>query len=342
MARARPQCSSGTGRNSKSEDGDVQTHTPRDLEHRRLLGRLQPELPEVPGQAEVGDQGDGDERVAQEAHEHGGPAHGIQVLSPEDVDHARRWRRRRRRPRSRPGRRRSTAPRRYVLDRCVLPPSPSANRATSEIAPNAISAIRHPVEGGQQRLPDGARTPDARHGLVAGGVRRRQGDPGGPPLEARRPRSPNTAPRAMTAGGTACRAKPVYAGNALSPTSGNPSFSNGTDDRYSTSCRPPPSLRRRGPRTCPGGRRCAGGLPRACPRGRRRSGRRPGRPSRRPGPAWSSRSLADVLVGERLPVARRREPAGSARSAQWVHFWIFGASESHSAAGTPHGQAQMQ
>ena len=69
------------------EDRDVEADAPRDLEHRRVLGRLQAELVEVPRQAEVGDERDGDERVAQQAHEHGFSAEPVQVFSLEDVDH---------------------------------------------------------------------------------------------------------------------------------------------------------------------------------------------------------------------------------------------------------------
>ena len=42
------------------------------------------------------------------------------------------------------------------------------------------------------------------------------------------------APTAITAGGTAPSAAAVNRGNGFSPNVGNPSFSNGTDERYST------------------------------------------------------------------------------------------------------------
>ena len=42
----------------------------------------------MPRQAEVGDESDGHEGVAQEAHQDGGAAQPVEVLSLEDVDHA--------------------------------------------------------------------------------------------------------------------------------------------------------------------------------------------------------------------------------------------------------------
>ena len=68
------------------EDRDVEADAPGDLEHRRVIRGLQAELVEVPGQAEVRDERDGDERVAQQAHQHRFSAEPVQVFSLEDVD----------------------------------------------------------------------------------------------------------------------------------------------------------------------------------------------------------------------------------------------------------------
>ena len=73
----------------EQEDRDVEADAPRDLEHRRVLRRLQRELVGVPRQAEVGEERDHDEGVAQEAHQDGGAAHRVEILPLEDVDHAR-------------------------------------------------------------------------------------------------------------------------------------------------------------------------------------------------------------------------------------------------------------
>ena len=72
----------------EEKDRHVEADAPRDLEHGRLLGGIHAERIEVPRQAEVGDERHRDEGVAQEAHEHGSPAEGIQVLPLEDVDEA--------------------------------------------------------------------------------------------------------------------------------------------------------------------------------------------------------------------------------------------------------------
>ena len=72
----------------EQEDRDVEADAPRDLEHRRVLRRLQGELVGVPGQAEVGEERDHHEGVAQEAHQDGGAAQPVEVLSLEDVDDA--------------------------------------------------------------------------------------------------------------------------------------------------------------------------------------------------------------------------------------------------------------
>ena len=53
-----------------------------------MLRSLQGELVGVPGQAEVGEESDHHEGVAQEAHQDGAAAHPVEVLSLEDIDHA--------------------------------------------------------------------------------------------------------------------------------------------------------------------------------------------------------------------------------------------------------------
>ena len=72
----------------EQEDRDVEADAPRDLEHGRLLRRVQGERVEVPGQAEVGEESDRHEGVAQQAHQDGGAAEPVEILALEDVDHA--------------------------------------------------------------------------------------------------------------------------------------------------------------------------------------------------------------------------------------------------------------
>ena len=72
----------------QQEDRDVEADAPRDLEHGRVLRRVQGERVEVPGQAEVGEQGDRHERVAQQAHQDGGASQPVEILALEDIDHA--------------------------------------------------------------------------------------------------------------------------------------------------------------------------------------------------------------------------------------------------------------
>ena len=72
----------------EQEDRDVEADAPRDLEHGRVLRRVQGERVEVPGQAEVSEERDRHEGVAQEAHQDGGATQPVEILALEDIDHA--------------------------------------------------------------------------------------------------------------------------------------------------------------------------------------------------------------------------------------------------------------
>ena len=215
----------------EQEDRDVEADAPRDLEHGRVLRRLQGELVGVPRQAEVGEERDHHEGVAQEAHQDGGAAQPVEILSLEDIDHARH------RERARSHRDPHQVEEDPQAPRVGVGEVRAGAEPQGEARDERDGAERHeqeedPVERGQHLLPERLELDVA---VVLGMLRRsRCVRHLLSPLPKEGVRGAEQGAHAYHRGGTAPSAVEVNAVKGFSPYVGKPSFSNGTLDRYST------------------------------------------------------------------------------------------------------------